>query len=310
MRRGKIKLFDRKLRFLRGVAMSVVMMLVVLILGQCGYADLPGFDDVIGGISPQPVQTVDGVMDIHFIDVGQGDCVFIRYDEYTILIDAGENGKGDDVLEYLDALGVSRLTWVIGSHPHTDHIGGLDTVINALEVENVMLTRHADGNIPGTKTYNDLLMAILDNSLTVTSAVTGAQYQMGELTMTVLSSGEMYSDYNDSSIVLMFDFGVTDFITGGDISENVERDLLASGFELSAAVLKVSHHGSSKSSSEQFLDAVSAQVAVICCGAGNDYGHPTNMVLDRLRERNVDYYRTDIDSDVVVSCDGASVTVK
>lgn len=258
----------------------------------------------------KPVSNPSGSCSIHFIDVGQGDSTLICTGDETLLIDAGENNKGDEVLLYLNRLGITKLDYVIGTHAHSDHIGGLDTVINGIEVENIILSDLPEKMIPTTKTYTDLLEAIVGRDVNLIVAEPKATYNIGGGTLTLLAPvDDDYSDLNDFSIVSRFDFGEKSILITGDAEEKAEKDILQSGAYLNADILKVGHHGSDTSSSKAFLEAVSPEIAVIEVGVGNKYGHPMADTITKLSMMGVKTYRTDLNGSIVITIDGDNITV-
>lgn len=234
-------------------------------------------------------------MVVHIIDVGQGDCALVQGGGVNILIDAGENGMGDVVVDYLERIGVKKLHWVIGSHPHSDHIGGVDTVIESMDVDNLMLPKLSENMTPVTQTYFDVLDAAEKYDVSLTFASAGDIFEFEKMTVRVLSPAAdcTYNDLNDCSLVVRFSIEGFAYLTTGDISSNVERDILENGYVVTADVLKLGHHGSSSSSSWAFLKRTAPEYAVIMCGEDNDYGHPHDIVKDRLIELDITAVRTD-----------------
>lgn len=284
--------------------------ILVLTLGELtGANGVPKWSDAC--YSPQQSVISGSDMVIHAIDVGQGDCVLVQGGGANILIDAGENGYGSAVLDYLESVGVTKLDWVIGTHPHSDHIGGLDTVISGIDVENVMLPRLSESITPTTATYTDLLAAIESKGLGITAARAGDLYTFGALTMLVVSPDDpcQYTELNDCSVALKFSCGGISFFTAGDISVSVERNIINSGFDISANIYKASHHGSSSSNCADILYRIAPTHAFIMCGEKNDYGHPHREVRELFGAMGLDYRRTDICGSVVYTSDGANITV-
>lgn len=227
---------------------------------------------------------------VSFIDVGQGDATLIQCDGQNMLIDSGTNASTEALLSYLSEKAVSSFDLVVGTHPHEDHIGGLDNVIEQYDVENIWMPRvQAD-----TKTFEDVLLAVRDKGLRITAPSPGQSFALGGSTITVLGPvGSGYEDTNNYSIVLRIDYGDYSFLFTGDAERESEQELLASGANLKADVLKVGHHGSSSSTTKAFLNAVDPDFAVISSGEGNSYGHPTSEVLDTLQTASVSVFRTD-----------------
>lgn len=248
--------------------------------------------------------TGDGIK-IHFIDVDQGDSILIQSGEETLLIDAGENNMGDRVVSYLNSLGISTLNYVIGTHPHSDHIGGLDVVINEFQVEKVILP--AVGH--STKTYEDVLTAISKKGLKITKPVVGTEYHVGDATFQIIApNSKEYNDLNDYSVGIRLVFGDTSYVFAGDADAISEEEMCNNGLDISADVLKLNHHGSSYSNNKDFIDAVSPTYAVISVGAGNSYGHPHKEVLEDMQQRGIKVYRTDYLGTIVITSDGNDIT--
>lgn len=252
----------------------------------------------------------EGEVRVHFIDVGQGDSMLIEGSGESVLIDAGENDKGDEVLAYLAQAGIKKLDFAIGTHPHSDHIGGMDTVIEGIPVGKLLMPDVPDSIVPTTRTYLSMLDAAEEQGTEIFFAYPGDTYTVCGGILSVLGPVEDYKDLNNESLVMRFDFGETAFLFTGDQEADAEEDLLASGVEVSADVLKIGHHGSSTSTSKAFFDAVSPSIAVIECGEGNDYGHPHRETRELLEKAGIEAYRTDLNGNIVVSSDGKSLTVQ
>ena len=283
-------------------AVSLTSLLAALVILGVSWIGYQFFGD-----DPKPI-TPGTDVSVHFIDVGQGDCELIRVGDQSILIAAGENDKGNTVLDYLNKQGIEKIDLFIGTHPHSDHIGGMDTVINRIEVGEVLMPELPDSLVPTTKTYTDVLTAIADKNLPVTAAEPGQMYTFGDATLEILGPLRDYDDLNDMSVVAKLTYGSTTFLFGGDMEKEVEDDLLNANADVRADVLKLSHHGSKTSNSKAFLDAVGADTYAICVGAGNSYGHPHDQVLNRISGKQV--YRTDLNGDIVIGTDGANLTVQ
>ena len=246
---------------------------------------------------------------VHFIDVGQGESILIEGGNESVLVDAGENNQGETVLGYLANVGLDQLTMAVGTHPHSDHIGGMDTVMEGLTVGKLLMPDLPDDIIPTTKTYLSVLDVAEQTDTEMVYAYPGDSWEICGGTLKVLGPTEDYDDLNDESLVMRFDYGETSFLLTGDQEADAEEDLLSSGAKVTADLLGVGHHGSSTSTSQAFLDAVSPSVAVISCGEGNDYGHPHLETVERLEAAGVEIYRTDLQGSIVVSSDGHKLTV-
>ncbi len=255
---------------------------------------------------------------VHFIDVGQTQLSQqLHINPATvlkgmnILVDAGENDKGDEVSAYLERQGVKTLDLVIGTHPHSDHIGGLDVVLDAYPAEKVILPVIPEKMTPTTRTYEDLLMAIQKQGLKITPAKPGSSYDFGEGKLEILGPvQDGYDDLNDFSVVCRFTFGEWSFLLTGDMEQTAEADLLAAGADVSARVLKLGHHGSSTSTGHAFLDEVNPEICVMQLGAGNSYNHPHRETVEKMDEGGYVVYRNDLNGSIVFTTDGSSCGVE
>jgi len=238
----------------------------------------------------EPPAPTTGQMEVYGFDVGQGDSTFIRTKEDAILIDGGNNGKGEDVVRYLQELGVKRLTAVIATHPDADHIGGLDTVLDAFPVDSVYAPRVTHT----TETYRDFLLAVKREGVTIKSVKAGLEIPSEAARFTFLAPlTDGTQDLNSWSVVLRVEHGQDRFLFMGDAPIRTERQLLESDVDLSTDVLKLGHHGADTSSSLPFLQAVDPKRALISAGKDNAYRHPRPSVLQELKTERITIDRTD-----------------
>lgn len=249
--------------------------------------------------------SVGGKLKVHFINVGQGDSILIQQGSSSMLVDAGSNAESLLVIKYISSQGITNFDYVIGTHPHEDHIGGLDYVINAFSISKIYMPK-AQAN---TKTFEDVLTAISNKGMRITTPVQGDSFKLGDANVTILApNGSNYNDLNNYSIVLKVKYGNTSFMLDGDAELLSESQMLSKGFNMEADVLKIGHHGSSSSTSETFLNKVNPKYAVISAGAGNSYGHPTEQTMSRLKDKGITVYRTDECGTIVVTSDGSSIS--
>lgn len=269
---------------------------------------IPGKDETgadYGGGKAAPAK--DGKLIIHYIDVGQADSILIiTPGKKVMLIDAGNNNDGDDVVEYLRNQGISRIDVAVGTHPHEDHIGGLDTVIRNFDIGKIYMPKAVNA----TKTFEDVLAAVKDKGLKINTAEGGRDIAIDsriESLFLAPNSGE-YKDLNNYSAVVKLTFVETSFLFAGDAEDVSEEEMLQKGYDLKADVLKVGHHGSSSSTTPEFLEEVDPEYAVIMTGKDNEYGHPHKEVMERLKNKGIKVYRTDQNGTVVVESDGRNIT--
>ncbi len=267
----------------------------------------------ISGCSSNPAPIENGEeglsreLEVHFIDVGQGDSTLIKLpNKESILIDAGKNVDSELVVNYLKKEGIKKIDYVIGTHPHEDHIGGLDVVIESFEIGRVYLPRV----VHTTKTYEDVLLAIKNKNLKVIEAKGGVTLDIPEVNaIFVAPNSSEYKDINNYSAVLKLTYQDTSFIFTGDAEELSENEMLLQSYtNLDTDVLKVAHHGSSTSTSEAFLEAVSPKYAVISLGENNTYGHPHFETIDKLNRHQIKYFRTDLQGDIIATSDGTKIS--
>ncbi len=249
-------------------------------------------------------------LSVHFIDVGQGDCTLVMCEGHNMLIDAGESDQGEKVLEYLKAQKIDCLDYVIGTHPHSDHIGGLRAVVNSdIKIKDIIMPKIPNDQVPTSYTYTKLLKAIINKGLTVTSA-DDMQYDLGSAVINTYVPKKKYKDLNDYSVATKITHGENSFLITGDLGKKSEKELVNRGCDLSASVLQVCHHGSRDSSSELFLSKVNPSYAVIQCGAGNSYGHPHEEALERINKYMSKIYITYTDGTIVFESDKRGMNIK
>lgn len=281
---------------------TLIILMIALILGAFTQTE-----KTTNIIEPKDSNTVvqSEVTDdlkVYFIDVGQADSILITSKDETMLIDAGNNEDGVDVVNFIKEKGITKLNYVIGTHPHEDHIGGLDDVINAFDIENVVLPDITTN----TKTFEDVLEAIENKHLEITTPQIGDTFTLGESNCEVKSTIIDKSNLNLASLVVRLQFGETSFLFMGDAeTENEEQTTWEQ-----TTVLKVGHHGSNTSSSLKFLEQVKPQIAVIMVGKDNSYGHPNQETLEKLEKMNSKIYRTDEDGTITITSDGTKCKVE
>ena len=242
-----------------------------------------------------------GELTLTMIDVGQADSFLLVQDGKTMLVDCGTRATGEDVVKYLNEQGITRLDYVIGTHPHDDHMGGMYDVITNFEIGKIIMPEVEVGKVT-TNWYVKLMQEIKQGAYELEYAKLGAVYDLGEASFKIIGPIETDEiNLNNYSIVLKVTFGDMDVIMTGDAETKVERDIIDSGEALDAEILKIGHHGSDTSSSDEFLDAVSPLYALISAKVGNKYEHPIKSTMQKLEKRKIEVYRTDENGTVVAT---------
>ena len=254
-------------------------------------------------INTNVVEGQDAV--VKFFDVGQADSILVQSAGVNMLIDAGTNNMGNTVVQNLKDLGITKINYLVGTHPHEDHIGGMDDVIKNFEIGTIYMPKVQTN----TKTFEDVLDAISNKGLTITTPEVGYVFEVGNTKCEVMCAGtgttEENSNLNLSSIVIRMVYGEESFLFMGDAEEKNE----SSRQWPQTTVLKVGHHGSDTSSSESFLNQVKPEISVISVGINNTYGHPKKTTLDKLNALETSIYRTDQNGTITITCDGTNCVV-
>lgn len=252
-------------------------------------------------------QPEDGKMLVHYIDVGQGDSILIQVNKKNLLIDSGPKSDKKKLLDYLSESNLDKLDYVIVTHPHEDHIGNMSEVIDDYDVLNF----YAPKIQSTTKTFEKMIDSLKAKNLKINVLKKGTNsIDLGENTqVTVLSPAkDSYEDLNNYSPVIKIQYGKTSFLFTGDAQKDIEKEIITSNEDIIADVLKVGHHGSSTSTTKEFLNKIRPSIGVISVGSDNSYNHPNSDTVKRLKDNNVKIYRTDKDGTVIISSDGSNIT--
>ena len=242
---------------------------------------------------------------VTFIDVGQGDSILIRSSTNAVLIDGGEHRHRHAVLSYLRQANVSRLDFVVATHPHSDHIGSLPTVVSHVEVGHLVMPEITHD----TESFDNLMEAVQNHGLCIVFPLAGDALQAGIILLEVVSPHKIGDSINNSSIVLHMAHGETSFLFTGDAEREAEDIMVATGQNIGANVLKVGHHGSRTSTTQGFLEAVSPCIAVITVGENNPFGHPHPYVVSRLQEAGIEIVKTSTHGNILMITNGLRIAV-
>lgn len=252
---------------------------------------------------------VEGTMEVSYLDVGQGDSAYIRVNDFDILIDAGPKSDSDRLLEQLKAKNIDDFEMIIATHPHEDHIGGMTDVFQQYDVESFYMPSVTHT----TKTFENMVKAVSNEGIKIQTIKEGMKFDLGTGAKIDVYSPiyESYEEFNDYSPIMKLTFGETELIFTGDAEAHAEADVVAKYPDnLKADVLKFGHHGSSTSSTEEFLQSVSPEYGIISCGADNKYGHPHRETLDKISKYNIKSYRTDTQGQITLTSDGKNISIK
>jgi competence protein ComEC len=307
---------------MRRISLALLLLMLMIIITSCGKLH---FDDSFNASASNDLSKsanhtatshsllkadiihapTKGKLSVYFLNVGQGDATYIKTAAGDdILIDGGKNEAGPVVVDYLHQLGVDDLEVMIATHPDADHIGGLDTVLHSFKVKAVYAPKVSHT----TDTFKDFLLAVKDQGLKINEAKAGVSLPLAEVTARFVGPVKAYGDdLNDWSAVLHLAYGDNTFLFTGDAEKKSETDMIKTDQSLRADVLKVGHHGSNSSTSASFLQAVSPKYAVISVGS-NSYGHPTAVILKRLKAAKITTYRTDLNGTVTAISDGKKIS--
>ncbi|WP_366937210.1 ComEC/Rec2 family competence protein [Clostridium sp.] len=248
-------------------------------------------------------------MIIHYIDVGQGDCILIQVNNKNLLIDSGPSTNRKYLLNYLKKINIKKFDYIIATHLHDDHIGNMDTIIKRYNVEKF----YSPKVTTSSDTFDSLLSALVDKNLKINVLKKGTnQINLGKnVTLKVLSPSKDFTsdNLNNYSPIIKINFLNNSFLFTGDAETSDENLVLFENNDLKADVLKVGHHGSSTSTSLDFLNSVDPSVAIISVGKNNSYGHPSQKVLSLLDESNIKTLRTDISGNIIVISDGKNISI-
>jgi len=294
----------RKAKKQSGVSIVLVILLVIVAaVFAYFYEDISNiiFDDNIN---------LDGKFAVHFIDVGQGDAILIQNPEQEfMLIDTGEGDKHIKLTGYLDKFKVKEFKYAVFTHPHADHIGSADKIVRDYKIETLIMPFATNTS----QTFKRLVAEIENKNMEITPPVPGETFKFGDAEITILAPfSEEYKNLNNYSVAVKITYGKHSFLFTGDMEKESENEVMEyfGNNNIKSDVLKVSHHGSTTSSQQKFLEIIDPSLAVIFVGKDNSYNHPSSQILDRLASVNAAVLRTDLDGDIIVVSDGEVLSVK
>lgn len=279
------------------IKLSIIIISLILILTSC-FSMPPS-----SSLSENPIDSLQDTASFHFIDVGQGDCILIQSGKTNIMIDAGTGESGRVVCEYLKNMGIKYLDCFIGTHPHEDHLGGASAVFSAVEAEKVYM----NGEMSSSYFFEKLVDAMIEKDITPVVPEINVTYEIGPFKLKFLSPKKDYGNSNDNSLVVKIEYENISALFMGDAEIAVENDIIKSGADINADILKVGHHGSRYASSSRFLNAVKPVIGVIQSQEGNSYGHPHSEAIKRLERSGIKILRCDNTGNIVIKTDGEKI---
>jgi len=301
---------NKKITILTLVSVFILVLISVFFNVDLDYFFGYTLDDLIAQIGEKSnydsLKNIDeesnDILKVYFVDVGQGDSIILNKGNESMIIDAGPNSSEIKLINFINSLNITKFKYVVGTHVHEDHIGGMEKVISDFEVSKVIFPK----TISTTKTFNDFIDSVKNKGINLTSPKVGDVYYLSDdvKIQIVAPNSEYYDDQNNYSIVLKVTYKNISFLFTGDAETLSEKEILQNGIDVSADVLKLGHHGSNSSTSAKFLDKVNPKYAIISVGKDNSYNHPHSEIITRLSIRNIIIYRTDILGNILIKTDG------
>lgn len=291
------------LAFLYGLYFEEINNTFALMYDEYGNAILTNIKDNNNNETETSVKEEKDKLKIYYIDVGQADSILIQNENEFMLIDAGNNNDGPLLVKYFQSLNIKDFKYVVGTHPHEDHIGGLDDIITNFNIGTIYIP----DAITTTKTFEDLLNSIEKKNMAFIVPKIDSTFNLGKANVKVIYTGTDTKDLNNTSIVLKMSFGSTTYLFTGDATSTTEKKILNK--DISADVLKVGHHGSNYSSTDKFLNKVNPKYAIISVGKNNIYSHPATKTIDKLNKLNIKIYRTDELGTIILTSDGKNIDI-
>lgn len=285
----------------------VAGLLIILVMAVLDTFGIVSYEQMMIFLKLREAPFTRADVSVHFIDVGQGDSTLIMSGDYVVLIDAGEKENGEKVTSYLRAHNISRIDHIIATHPHSDHIGGLEDVINNFETGDLIVPQISEKEAEESFAYKCLLDTAYESGISVCEAVPGMKLELGDSELDILACGGDYENINNDSIVSELVHDDNKFLFTADAEAESESDMLRRGVLEDIDVLKAGHHGSSTSSGGEFMEIVKPEFAVISCGAGNSYNHPSESVMRRFGDEKVNVFRTDLQGSIIAESDGKTL---
>lgn len=294
----------------------IIIAILIIVAFLENYTNIFAFEDFsletilsnvpLGG-NKKIAKNVEGKLEMHTIDVGQGDSILLLQGNKVMLVDCGPKAQGKKVVNYLKDLGIKKIDILIGTHPHEDHMGGMAEVINNFDI-GVLYTSDFTNKEITTNYYMKFLDAVENKNVNWEIKKTNDKFEFGEADVTVLApSKDEYDNTNNYSLALMVSFGETDIMLTGDAEKSIEEEILKLNYDIECEIMKAGHHGSDTSNTDKFLKKVNPSYIIISAGVDNSYKHPIKSVMERIKKMGITVYRTDEVGDIVMTTDGKNI---
>lgn len=277
-----------------------ILLIIIAIFYSLYEKDL---DKTFGLPVTETFKETENTLDITYLDVGQADSILIQNEGHNMLIDAGNNEDGPLLVQYFKEQNITKFDYLIATHPHEDHIGGMDDIINNFDIEKIYMPDVTTT----TKTFLDVLEAIEKKNMTYDVPNINQNFTLGSTLFQVIYTGNDKKNLNNSSIVLKATFKNTSYLFTGDATSEVEKKILNKNIQ--ATVLKVGHHGSKYSTTTDFLNKVNPKYAIISVGKNNSYNHPNQVTINKLEKKNIEIHRTDQEGSIFLKSDGKTINI-
>lgn len=288
----------------------ILFAVIITLLGILYAINKDSYKTIFNATGLNKKTQVKSDFSVHFIDVGQGDCSLIKCGDKNILIDTGDSVYSRKIINYLKSHNVNKIDYLIISHPHADHIGGLTEIAEEINISTIYMRDFDKADIPNDVNYKNIIKIIKDKKIKVKNPVSGEKLSINNTELTFFVPSYDADNLNNSSILTKIMYEGKSFLFTGDIEKKSEKELLLKNYDLKADVLKVAHHGSNTSSNDEFLKSVSPEYCVISCGSDNSFTHPSDDAIKRLSGYTKNILRTDLLSHIIFKTGDAGLTYK
>ena len=288
----------------------VILLICSILIHILNEFNVVSFNKIVSGLGiVNGVECQESDFVVYYLDVGQSDCTVVVCEDEVLVIDSGTLNRIFEIRTSLFTLDINKIDYLLVTHQHDDHMSGAAEIINHYQVSNILMPKISSDNSIESLTYDNLIKTIADKGVNPIAVSSGYSFKVGAALVEILSPVKQNKNLNNMSVVLKITYGDTTFLFQGDAEKEIEKQLLRSGIDISADVLKIGHHGSNTSSDNNFIKAVNPDYAVISCADDNSFGHPHLSVVKRLYENNITPYVTSLNGNVTITSDGKNIMV-